>query len=195
VLATFPSVLHSVVTLDESAGSKRLLAYLVLRAPIADVAELRAYLREQLPGHMVPAAFVILETLPLTATGKIDRRSLPIPTDSRQQLAAHYIQASTDLEKKIVQVWEAVLGISNLGTTDNFFDIGGHSLLLVKVHEKLRGEVERDLSITDLFRYPTIHSLAEYLSQQEAPAFSRVQDRAQKQKDASMRRRLHLKAR
>ena len=195
VLATHPSVLHSVVTLDESTGSKRLLPYVVLRAPTANVEALRAYLREQLPEHMVPAAFVILETLPLTATGKIDRRALPIPTDSRQQLAGPYIQASTDLEKKIVHVWETALGISNLGTTDNFFDIGGHSLLLVKVHEKLRGVVERDLSITDLFRYPTIHSLAEYLSEPEAPAFSRVQDRARKQKDASMRRRLHLKAR
>ncbi len=197
VLARHPAVQQSIVTVDENEGHARLLAYVVLHKSGQDAAGLRAYLRQELPEYMLPAAFVILDQFPLTSTGKIDRRSLPLPSDARQQLDGPYQGARTDVEKIIGSVWEDALGVQNVGTTDNFFDLGGHSLLLVKVHDKLRKLFEKELSITDLFRYSTIRSLAGFLSETgpQSPAMTQVHERARKQKEASTRRRQGLKAR
>ncbi|MGA8763570.1 MAG: amino acid adenylation domain-containing protein [Candidatus Sulfotelmatobacter sp.] len=151
--------------------------------------ELRQYLHERVPDYMVPAAFVMLEALPLTPNGKIDRRALPVPDDARPELQQAYVEPASSLERTIQSIWREVLQIDRVGTHDNFFDLGGHSLRLVVVHSKLVQALNRELSIVDLFHYPTISSLASHLANGGAAQASlqEAQDRAHKQKDARRR--------
>jgi acyl carrier protein len=120
--------------------------------------------RANLPEHMVPSAFVFLPALPLSPSGKIDRRVLPLPErePSRPKLPSAPL---TELERTISEVWCEVLQLDQVNVHDNFFDIGGHSLLLVQVQRKLAGTLKKDIQPVDLFRYPTINSLAKHLEQ------------------------------
>jgi acyl-CoA synthetase (AMP-forming)/AMP-acid ligase II/aryl carrier-like protein len=128
------------------------------------VPRLRGHLEQTLPGYMVPAAIVVLESLPLTPNGKVDRRALPAPHD-RPELEAGYVEPRSPVEGAVAAVWRDVLGVEKVGVHDNFFDVGGHSLRLVQVHERLRALFpERPLPVVDLFRHPTIESLAAHLS-------------------------------
>jgi catechol 2,3-dioxygenase-like lactoylglutathione lyase family enzyme len=157
--------------------------------------ELRRWLQEKLPDYMVPAVFVRLDALPLTPTGKVDRRGLPAPHWTRSDGAGVYQAPRGDVERAIAAIWQDVLGLEQVGTHDNFFDLGGHSLLMARVHGRLR-ETYPTLALVDLFRYPTIHALAKHLSapgdtraadaQQAAQA---IQERAQKQRAAQQRRK------
>ena len=113
---------------------------------------------------MMPSMLIPLEALPLTPNGKIDRRSLPVPSSDRPQLSVDYESPKTSTEQIIAEVWRQLLQLDEIGIHDNFFDLGGHSLLLVQVHSQLRQHFQADLSMLDLFRYPTIHTLADYLS-------------------------------
>jgi len=164
-----------------------------LQAEIARslIPNLRQLLVEKLPEHMMPSAFVLLDALPLTANNKINRRALPAPGHSRPEVAAAYVAPHTPIEEVLAGIWTNILGLEKVGTSDNFFDLGGHSLLLIKVHSRVREILNKDLSITDLFQYPTISLLARYLSegQRETAAFPQVQERARKQKEAMNRRR------
>ena len=130
------------------------------------VPQLRNYLREKLPDYMVPAAFVALDALPLTPNGKLDRRSLPPPGDLRPALDVTYVSPQTDLERAIATVWQQTLNIEQIGIHDNFFEIGGNSLLMVKVNSELRDILKVDLPLIEMFRYPTINSLVEYFNQE-----------------------------
>ncbi|HXB53930.1 MAG TPA: amino acid adenylation domain-containing protein [Vicinamibacteria bacterium] len=166
VLGLHPLVRESVVLArEDSPGDRRLVAY-VVPAPLSapSVAEFRAHLREHLPEHMVPAAFVMLERLPLTPNGKVDRRALPLP-EGRIGLEERFIAPRSSAEQTIAAAWRDVLKIERVGVQDNFFDLGGHSLLLLQVHAKLRHEFPR-LSVVDLFRYPTVKAMAAYLSEE-----------------------------
>jgi amino acid adenylation domain-containing protein len=125
---------------------------------------LRAYLRERLPDYMVPSAFVVLRTMPQTPNGKIDRRALPLPDDIRPPMQRGLALPGTDLERKIAAIWQEVLGVEQVGVEDNFFDVGGHSLLLIRVHSRLRDSLRLNHSIIDLFQFPTISSLARSLA-------------------------------
>jgi acyl carrier protein len=158
--------------------------------------ELRKYLHELVPEYMVPAAFVMLEALPLTPNGKINRRALPVPDDARPELQQTYVEPSSLLERTIQSIWREVLQIERVGAHDNFFDLGGHSLRLVVVHSKLAETLKRELSIVDLFQFPTISSLARHLANGDAgqPSLDQAQKRAQRQKD-SVRRRAILATR
>jgi acyl carrier protein len=130
---------------------------------------------------MMPSAFVLLKSLPLTANGKIDRRSLPVPDCLRPELAAAYVAPQTDIERAIATIWQEMLHLDRVGIHDNFFDLGGHSLLIVQLYSKLQGVFKRTISITDIFKYPTINSLAKYLNQDQnsQPTFDeQSQDRA-----------------
>jgi amino acid adenylation domain-containing protein len=161
------------------------------------IPELRRLLAEQVPDYMMPSAFVLLDALPLTANGKLNRRALPAPGQSRPELESAYVTPHTPIEEMLVEIWTNILGLEKVGTSDNFFDLGGHSLLLVKVHSKVREVLKKELSMTDLFRYPTINSLAKYLSDEggETPSFQQVHDRARRQKETRKRRRQTIKAR
>jgi amino acid adenylation domain-containing protein len=130
--------------------------------------ELRGFLREHLPDYMVPSAFVTLQAFPLTPNGKVDRNALPAPAALRPERTAQYVAPRTALEQRIAAIWQEVLHREQVGLHDNFFDLGGHSLLLAQAHSKLRAALNPQLTLVDLFRYPTISALATYLSQDQA---------------------------
>ncbi|HSF40220.1 MAG TPA: condensation domain-containing protein [Thermoanaerobaculia bacterium] len=127
------------------------------------VPRLRGHLASKLPEHMTPAALVVLEALPLTPNGKLDRRALPEPEGLRPELEALYLAPRTALEQAIAAVWREVLGLDRVGLQDNFFEVGGHSLLMIEVHALLRERLGRDIAVVELFQYPTIGALAEHL--------------------------------
>jgi acyl carrier protein len=188
VLRQHPAVQETVVLDREDVpGDKRLVAYVVPHQEQSPTSsELRHFLKEQLPEYMVPSAFVTLETLPLTPNGKVDRRALPNQEGLRPDLEPTYVAPQTEVERSIATVWQEVLHVENVGVHDNFFDLGGHSLLMVKIQTKLQEVVNRDVSMTELFKYPTINSLARYLIQEqvEQPSFHKLNFRVKKQKEA-----------
>ncbi|HEX6862666.1 MAG TPA: beta-ketoacyl synthase N-terminal-like domain-containing protein, partial [Thermoanaerobaculia bacterium] len=125
---------------------------------------LRAFLAEWLPEAMVPSAVVPLDRLPRTPHGKVDRKALPAPERVRPELEAAYAAPKSELERIIAAVWQEALAVETVGIHDNFFDLGGHSLLLARVHARLKEVLARDLSLVDLFKNPTVSSLAAALS-------------------------------
>ncbi|MEH2088948.1 amino acid adenylation domain-containing protein [Nostoc sp.] len=150
-------------TCTERSRSKRLVAYIVPQKDVTPTTdELRQFLANKLPGYMLPTAFVILESLPLTPNGKVNRRALPDP-DLHQELS-DYVMPNTELERIIAGIWQKALAVEKVGIYNNFFELGGHSLLLVKINQQLQEELGLELSILDMFNYPTIHSLSQYLS-------------------------------
>ena len=163
-LAKHPGVKDAVVLIrEDQPGDKRLVAYVVpAEGGRSEAAELRGLLKEALPEYMVPSAFVFIETLPLTPNGKVDRGALPEP-EARPHPDQALVPPRNDLERRIVAIWKEVLQLDEVGVHDNFFDVGGHSLTLLRVHAKLR-ETNADVKIVDLFEYPTVSSLAAQLS-------------------------------
>ncbi|MBE8967605.1 amino acid adenylation domain-containing protein [Nostocales cyanobacterium LEGE 12452] len=147
----------------ERSRSKRLVAYVVPQKEVTPTtSELRQFLTDKLPGYMVPTAFVILEFLPLTANGKVDRRALPDP-DLQQELS-DYVMPNTEVEKIIAGIWQKALEVQKVGIYNNFFELGGHSLLLVRINQQLQEILGLEVSIVEMFNYPNIHSLSQYLS-------------------------------
>jgi hypothetical protein len=171
LLSQHPVVQQSVVIVREDIpGNQQLVAYLVPHKDQAppNASELRNFLKQQLPEYMAPSAFVTLDSLPLTPNGKVDRRALPSPEGLRADLAAAYVAPRTELEQMIATVWQDVLGVEKVGIHDNFFDIGGHSLLVVQVHRKLQEILQRSFLMTEMFKHPTISSIVEYLAPKQA---------------------------
>jgi amino acid adenylation domain-containing protein len=167
VINQHPSVSASVAILrEDKPGNQNLIAYITLYPDkTLTISQLRRFLQNKLLDHMLPTAFMILEALPLTSNGKVDRRALPMPDALRPELEVAYVVPQTEVEKTIASVWQKALNLEKIGIHDNFFEIGGHSLLLVTVHSQLQEILNNaELSTLDLFRYPTINSLAEYLS-------------------------------
>ncbi len=153
-----------VVAREDTPGDVRLVAYMVPeKDPLSDD-DLRESLREHLPDFMVPSLFVELDRFPQTPNGKIDRKALPAPDQVRTRVTTEYKAPENELEEQITEVWKEVLYLETVGTNDNFFDLGGHSLLVVQAHRKLREVCEHTISLTDLYRFPTIAGLADYLS-------------------------------
>ena len=164
VLSHHPNVERVVVIVREDRpGDKKLVAYVILK-PDQDLvlSELRAHLEQSLPEYMVPSMFVRMQSFPVTANGKIERRALPAP-DWSHLAAANKNTPSDHLELILVRVWENVLGIPNLGVDDNFFDLGGHSLLAVRLLSEVEKVVRRRIPLASLFRGPTVASLAKLI--------------------------------
>ncbi len=168
-LSKHPALKTSVVVAQEWSGEKRLVAYLVpINGKVLGSGELRSFLKEKLPDYMLPSAFVMLEALPLTPNGKVDRKALPLP-QNQDKTAAVFSAPRGKMEQTIAQIWKDVLQIKKVGTHDNFFDLGGHSLMMARVHRRLREVLGREISIIELFQYPTIDSLVKYLSGDKQP--------------------------
>jgi acyl carrier protein len=131
---------------------------------------------------MVPGVFVPLDSFPLTPNGKVNRKALPPPAATRVETSAHYVAPRTNVERQVAAIWQAVLGVEKVGVTDNFFDLGGHSLLIVQVHNQIRRLFTTDLSIAQMFQFPTVEALASYLQQPPANGSSlqSAQARAQR---------------
>src|SRR6185295_7433612 len=147
---------------QEADGDRRLVVYVVPHGDAPEASELLAFLRQRLPEHMVPSAAVVLEAFPLTPSGKVDRRALPAPSAPRP--LADAAQPRGDLERRIAAVWRHVLGVEQVGLADNFFDLGGHSLRLLEVQDRLTRELGWEIPIIDLFRFPTVGALARHLT-------------------------------
>ncbi|MFT5442172.1 MAG: natural product biosynthesis luciferase-like monooxygenase protein [Myxococcota bacterium] len=180
-----------VVAREDTPGDIRLVAYMVPDAgPLVD-ATLRDALRENLPDFMVPSLYVELERFPMTPNGKIDRKAMPAPDQIRARVQAEYKAPGNELEQQITNVWKDVLYLENVGTNDNFFDLGGHSLLVVQAHRKLREACEHKISLTDLYRFPTIAGLANFLTSggDGAVQAKQSQDRGAKRREAMGKRR------
>ncbi len=162
-----PRVSEAVVVAREDVpGDVRLVAYLVAAGgETIPQNELREQLRERLPEFMVPAHLVVIGAMPQTPNGKIDRKALPAPdiAASAPAAAEAFVAPSEGIEATIAAIWKDVLKLPQVGTRDNFFDLGGHSLLAVQTHRRLKEALQRELSITDIFRFPTIQSLSAYL--------------------------------
>ncbi|MHC5761407.1 phosphopantetheine-binding protein, partial [Nostoc sp.] len=169
-----PNVRENVVVVrQDEPGNLQLVAYVVAKTePVPSISELRSFLKEKLPDHMLPSAFMMLENLPLAPSGKVDRKALPKPDNLRPELETAYVLPRNEMEHVIADIWQKILKVEKVGIQDNFFDLGGHSLNVLQVYSKLRELYKADLVITDLFKYPTISSIARYLNQEEDDSFT-----------------------
>jgi amino acid adenylation domain-containing protein len=175
-LERHPGVARAVVEPRETGrGGRQLVAYLVPRSDRAPSdAELRLFLQDQLPDYMLPAAFETLYSLPLTPSGKVDRRALPEPV--RDQPTNFHPPAS-EMETRIAAVWSSVLRLDAVDRDSNFFDLGGNSLLLIEAHARLERRLELPLPITAIFEHPTVRSLARSLAQPPEDALREWRER------------------
>ncbi|MBD2336733.1 amino acid adenylation domain-containing protein [Calothrix sp. FACHB-156] len=166
VLTQHDSVKETVVIArEDEPGNKRLVAYVVVNSETApSMNELRRFLQEKLPEYMIPSAFVAIAKIPLTPNGKVDRRALPIP-DQRPELEKAFVAPSNAIEIDLAQIWSEVLGIQLIGIRDNFFDLGGNSLLAVKLFTQIEKKFGQKLPLATLLQSPTIEQLASILSQ------------------------------
>jgi amino acid adenylation domain-containing protein/non-ribosomal peptide synthase protein (TIGR01720 family) len=168
VLGQHPAVQENVVLAREDGpGQKRLVAYVVTGQPLdSAVTALREFLKGKLPDYMVPSTFVLLEELPLTANGKVDRSRLPEPDKTRPDLEAAFVAPRNAAEELVAAIWSEVLGVERVGVYDNFFDLGGHSLLATQVISRLRGTFQVELlPLRKLFESPTVAELVDSLAQ------------------------------
>jgi amino acid adenylation domain-containing protein len=168
VLASHPAVRASaVVALADRREDLRLVAYVVVNAEASvpgTPAELRAFLKKALPDSMVPSSFVSLAALPLTPSGKVDRRALPAPDGASLGSGAELAAPATAVEEVLAEIWRKVLGVTRVGRHDNFFDLGGHSLLLAELRQRLQERFGRELSMVEMFRHATVAAMAEHLA-------------------------------
>jgi amino acid adenylation domain-containing protein len=156
VLMSHPGVREArVLVREDQPGDKRLVAYVVGGV---DTGELRAHVRQSLPEYMVPAAFVVLERLPLTPNGKLDRKALPAPELASPEEA--YVAPRTPVEEVLAGIWAEVLRLERVGAHDNFFDLGGHSLLVTRVVSRVRATFNQEISIRSVFSMPTLEAMA-----------------------------------
>ncbi|MEU7578199.1 amino acid adenylation domain-containing protein [Streptomyces sp. NPDC041068] len=165
LLAGFPDVAVAAAAVCGTGAEQRLVAYVVRRegATLSDDS-LRAHLAERLPGYMLPELYVHLDELPLNRSGKIDRARLPEPAAERGDSARTYVAARTATEARVAEVWARALTLDRVGVHDNFFDLGGNSVRMLGVLAALRETAEgSELSLVDLFRHPTVASVAAHL--------------------------------
>jgi amino acid adenylation domain-containing protein len=163
VLARHPAVRETVVLRrEDDPGDVRLVAYIVpRREPAAIPTDLRSFLKRTLPEYMVPSAFVLLDSLPLTPSGKVDRKALPAPDRSRPGMEEGYVAPRNPIEELIAEIWAEVLRLEKVGIQDNFFDLGGHSLLATQVASRMRESLQVEFPLRALFEKPTVSELAE----------------------------------
>jgi len=206
-LANHRAVKQAVVLArEDEPGDKRLVAYVVANPEEQlAIADLRSYLQGKLPDYMVPAIFMTVEAMPKTPSGKIDRRALPAPDSQRQEQSQSYAAwfdfahqpPQSELECLLAGVWSKLLKIDRVGIHDNFFEIGGNSLMTLQVAVQVRELLGTDLPIVKLFQHPTIAQLANYLNEGKSaiPSNNKFQDRADRQKAAFNRQKQSTKKR
>ena len=183
VLRQLPSTRQAIVVLREiQPGDRRLVAYLVTDPPAPGLEEIRNLLKSRLPDYMVPAAIVLLDSLPLTINGKIDRAALPAPGPEAVAKAPVFAAPGPGLERLIAGIWQDLLGVEAVGVHDHFFEMGGHSLLLVQMHARLQAALLRPVPITELFQCPTISALSRRLSAEPAAPLGGVEQRLRRMK-------------
>jgi acyl-coenzyme A synthetase/AMP-(fatty) acid ligase len=151
-----------VLAREDQPGDKRLIGYVVGKNDLTPTLNgLWLFLKEKLPGYMVPGAFVFLPNLPLNANGKVDRHALPAPDQSRPELEQRYESPRTSTEETVAWIWRSVLKLEQVGIHDNFFELGGHSLVATQIISRLRAALQMDVPLRILFDNPTVAELAE----------------------------------
>src|ERR1043165_7932107 len=168
VLSEHANVGQAAVTLrEDKPGEPRLAAYVTAAKSGAepDSEELRNYLKQRVPEYMVPASIMVLGQLPLSPNGKLDRRQLPAPEPARR--VQQYVAPRTELEEELVKIWQEVLSLNRVGVEDNFFDLGGHSLVATQMVSRVRARCKVELSLQSIFQHPTIASLAIHVMQSQ----------------------------
>ena len=172
VLSQHPAVQEAVVVVRDlgtdsappTIGEKQLVGYVVPEQGVSPgVSELRAFLGKKLPNYMIPSAFVVLESLPLTLSGKVDRKALLAIEPGRSELEGVYVPARTSTEELLVSIWEKVLGVKGVGIRDNFFELGGHSLLATQVISRVDAAFRVTIPLRDFFEAPTVAGLAQLI--------------------------------
>lgn len=178
-LLTHSAVKQTVVIVrEDNPDDKRLVAYIVENANTklkGRESELRSFLMEKLPDYMVPSVFVILDSLPLTNNGKVDRKALPMPGQIMTDEKTAYIAPRNDIEQSIADAWQEELNAEKVGIYDDFFELGGHSLKATKVLFKLRRDMKVDVRLVDFFRKPTVAGLAEIVSKKDKLKYDKIQ--------------------
>lgn len=149
----------AVLLRDDGDNGPRLVAYLVPSEPELDAPALRAFLRERLPQYMVPSAFVAVKSLPKTASGKLDRKTLPAP-EFGPDAQREFVPPSDDIEERLANLWQEVLGVYPISATDNYFDLGGHSLIALRLFSEIKFVFHLDLPLATLFYAPTVRTMA-----------------------------------
>jgi len=169
VLAQHPHVLQTVVIAREDVpGDKRLVAYIIPNQDWAStISDIRSFLLTKLPQYMLPSAFVLLDTMPLTPNGKVDRRALPAPDLSRQESEATFVAPRNEVERQLTEIWEQTLGVQPIGVNDNFFELGGHSILAVKLFWQIEKTFNKNLPLAILFQSGTVEALAKIICQED----------------------------
>ena len=161
VLSQHPLVKEAAaIARPDASGANRLIGYVVPAGEGLSVSDLRAFVSDLLPDYMVPSAFVILDEMPLTPNGKIDRRALPEPELAREDLTAAFVPPSTEAERAIAAIFADLLGVDRVGAEDDFFELGGHSLLATQVISRIRDDLGADLPLRLIFEQPTVAGLA-----------------------------------
>jgi amino acid adenylation domain-containing protein len=191
-LGLHPEVMQTCVLIhSDDAGNKHLVAYFTAEpGAVLTPEKLKDFLAVKLPSYMVPGIYVQVSTFPLTPNGKLDRAALPVP-DLHPTVSTGEV-AHSEVEEEISAVWQKLLGAARVGIDDNFFDIGGTSLMLLAVHSQLQKALVTNISVVDLFEFTTIRQLAERIAKsdkKDVPAFASAQSQGQKQRDAFARRR------
>jgi acyl carrier protein len=198
VVGQHPAVREAaVITREVNPGDMRLIAYVVLsEQPSTTLSDLNSFLKEKVPDYMVPSSFIVMDALPRTPHGKIDRQALPVSIGVRPELDAAFVPPQNEVEQTIAAAWKAALQVEQVGIHDNFFELGGNSLSMVRVHGQLRDRFEKDFPLIRMFKYPTISLLARYLSQEENEqlAFEGQATRGRKQQEAMRRSQQFLRA-
>ncbi|WP_148713629.1 non-ribosomal peptide synthetase [Chitinolyticbacter meiyuanensis] len=188
-----PGVREAVVVAQDGPAGARLIGYVAAHAGEAiDSAALRTALAAQLPDYMVPSALMVLDALPLNPNGKVDRKALPV---AELGLRSHYAAPHGEVEQALAAIWAELLGAERVGRHDNFFELGGHSLLLLAVLRRAEDVLPRPVSVVELFQYPTIAALADFLQQgstRQVAALDEAQERARRQRASMMQRKPNL---
>ncbi|MET0646544.1 MAG: amino acid adenylation domain-containing protein [Pyrinomonadaceae bacterium] len=173
-LSQHPAVSAALVAARaDDVGDKRLVAYVVARAggSVPGGEELRSYLRERVPEYMVPSACVVLNALPLTLHGKVDRAALPAPQAVLRGSGRHYVAPRNDLQRQLVEIWEELFKVHPIGLTDDFFELGGHSLLMLMLIERVEERTGKRVPMASLFGEPTVERLSELIGHGKESSF------------------------
>jgi amino acid adenylation domain-containing protein len=183
LLRQHPAISEAVAIVREDLpGDRRLVAYIIPTDPVIAPtnSELRQFVQQQLPPYSIPSTFVTLGNIPLTPNGKIDLRALPVPTEIDRDSSPNFIAARNELEVKLTEIWERILGVRSISINDNFFELGGHSLLAVRLFREIEQIWDKNLPLATLFQAQTIEKLATLLLQEESstPTSSLVQIQA-----------------
>ncbi|MGB7891209.1 MAG: amino acid adenylation domain-containing protein, partial [Microcoleus sp.] len=174
VLSQYPAVREAIALVrEDNPGDKRLVAYIVANSELKTqdselINHLRVFLKQKLPQYMMPSAFVLLEAMPLTPNGKIDRRSLRAPDTNTAEFESNFTEPRTPDEQLIAEIWAKVLGLERVGIHDNFFELGGHSLLATQAISRLREAFQIEVPLRSLFESPTVATVTESLLQYRA---------------------------